>query len=159
MSNKILKKWALISEIIGGMAILITLVLLLTELQQNTAAIRVATYDDLVADLADYNLTQITDNELSEMRFETRDSGNGLSSISERHQYMLNRATLVRFQHYERAYIQWAAGYLDESQWERFRFYLCSLSGDPLFEEQVGSTIDRATSAEFTQYRRTQCGE
>ena len=156
MSNKILKKWALISEIIGGMAILITLVLLLIELQQNTAAIRTATYDDLVADLADYNLTQITDNELSEMRFETRVD---LSSITERQQYMLNRATLVRFQHYERAYIQWAAGYLDESQWERFRFYLCSLSGDPLFEEQVGSTIDRATSAEFTQYRRTQCGE
>ena len=156
MSNEKLKKWALISEIIGGMAILITLVLLLIELQQNTAAIRTATYDDLVADLADYNLTQITDNELSEMRFETRVD---LSSITERQQYMLNRATLVRFQHYERAYIQWAAGYLDGSQWERFRFQLCALSGDPFFEEQIGSTIDNATSVEFSQYRRTQCGE
>ena len=157
MKNEKLQNWALISEIVGGVAILITLVLLLLGIQQNTRAIRAATYDDLVADLANYNMTLTTDNEIDEIVFQV--SAEGRESLTDRQRFQYMQINLVRFQLYERAYIQWIEGNLDDSLWERFKVRICAASGGADFEEQVGSRLNSVTSQEFTQFRLNQCSD
>jgi hypothetical protein len=157
MNNEKLQRWALISEIVGGAAVLLTLILLLLEVRQNTQAIRTATYDDLVADLADFNMNIATDDELGQMRF--LNSTEGRDPLTDYQLFLLIQINLVRFQHYERAYIQWRAGNLEDSLWERFRDRICSISGDTDFEAQVGPPLDTSTSSEFRDFRLNQCDE
>ncbi len=51
-----LERLALIAEIIGGIAIVITLIVLIYETRQNTIATYAASYDQLAADMADWRM-------------------------------------------------------------------------------------------------------
>lgn len=157
MNNEKLQRWALVSEIAGGAAVLLTLILLLLEVRQNTQAIRTATYDGLVADLAHYNMTIATDDELGQMRF--LNINGGRDSLTDYQLFLLTQINVARYQHYERAYIQWRAGNLEDSLWERFRDRICSVNGDTDFEAIVGPTLNISTSSEFRNFRLNQCGE
>ncbi len=157
MNNEKLQRFALIAEIIGGTAVLVTLGVLVFEIRGNTEAVRTATYDALAADIADWRLNQVSDNELAETNFIL--STEGRSALTPRQSLLNATNTIVLYQHYERAYIQWQAGNLDDSDWERFRSILCAPVGNPGFEVQVGQRLDRITTNRFTDYRKNQCTE
>ena len=69
-----LEKWALIAEIIGGIAIVLSLVFVGIEIRRNTNAAYAATYDQILADHIDINLAEA--NSLSTLNFAK--SGNRL---------------------------------------------------------------------------------
>lgn len=155
--NEKLQQYALIAEIVGGIAVVVTLIFLAFEMRANTQAMRAATYDSLVADIANWRLIYTTDEELQEIDFlritEGRDA---LSPLQAR--YDAN-VVIALFQHYERAFIQWRAGNLDDSAWDRFERAICGPSGNPGFEQDVGSTLDTFTTVEFTEFRKNQCSQ
>ena len=155
MNDKALKRFAMISEILGGLAVIVTLIILIFEVRGNTQAVRAATYDSLVGSLVDQRMAMITDNELQEMDFVQ--ASEGREAFTPRQSRMFFNLFVSRFQNYERAYTQWRAGNLDDDSWERFKLRICNDSGNPAFEVNVGSEIDRLTTASFTDFRKNQC--
>jgi hypothetical protein len=155
MSNDQLQKWALIAEIFGGIAVIVSLLLLVSETRENTRVMRAATYDAITADIADLRMTIATDESLREIIFITKTEGR--QAFTPRQQNMDELTSIAAFQHYERAYIQWELGNLDDEAWERFRNILCSASVTPGFEDSFGPLLDRATTKNFANYRKTQC--
>jgi len=71
MKNQNLKSWALLAEIIGGIAVVLSLIFVAFEIRQssqetamNTRAISVAAYQDLIAQIITINNAAVTDAEL-----------------------------------------------------------------------------------------------
>ena len=147
----------MISEIIGGIAVIVTLVFLVVEVRANTQAVKSATYDSLVADTVDWRMTIATDNEIQALNFITNTEGRGQLTPQ---QSNLDRIINVAvFQHYERAFLQWELGNLDDVGWERFKNQMCRPTGNPGFEANVGIRIDEITTERFTSYRKSECND
>jgi len=157
VKNEKLQYYALIAEIAGGIAVIVTLVVLIFEIRGNTQAVRTATYDALAADIANWRSNFVTDNELAEIDFIVFTEGR--DSLTPRQARRDSSHTLILFQHVERVFLQWEAGNLDDSDWERFRRVLCNPAGSPRFEEYVGQRLDLVTTDRFTDYRNNQCPE
>ena len=74
MNNDRLKKWALISEIIGGIAVVVSLVFLILEIkhntresQLNTQAIEISVYNDLISNIMSINENIIEEGDFAEI--------------------------------------------------------------------------------------------
>ena len=155
MDYQKLKSWALLAEIFGGLAVLVTLVVLVLEVQSNTQTLRASTYDSLIADLGNWRIENARNDSLLEIRFIIDTEGREALSPK---QALLNVETVVSlFLIYERAYIQWEAGNLNTNGWERFRRAICLRSGDQAFEERYGSPIDFVLTRNFRDYRHNNC--
>lgn len=66
-SSMKLEKWALIADVIGSVAIVVTLVILITEVRTNTELSRVAAYDAVTRDFDDSRTLSLADPELLEL--------------------------------------------------------------------------------------------
>tara|TARA_B100001029_G_scaffold134797_1_gene113686 strand:+ start:1053 stop:1382 length:330 start_codon:yes stop_codon:yes gene_type:complete len=74
MNNERLKKGALIAEIVGGIAVVISLVILIFEIrqntqesQQNTQAIEISIYNDLIDNIMGINESVIEEGDFAEI--------------------------------------------------------------------------------------------
>ena len=74
MNNDRLKKWALISEIIGGIAVVVSLVFLILEIKHNTResklntqAIEISVYNDLISNIMSINENIIEEGDFAEI--------------------------------------------------------------------------------------------
>jgi len=61
MKNEKLQKWALIAEIVGGLAIVVSLVFLIIEVRGNSNLIRANAYDQNIQSLVDWRMWVISD--------------------------------------------------------------------------------------------------
>ena len=59
-----LEKWALIAEIVGGIAIVASLIFVGLQIQQGTSITKASSYQDFVEELNDWRSVLITDPEL-----------------------------------------------------------------------------------------------
>ena len=149
-----LQYWALIAEIFGGIAVLVTLVLLVIWVRENANAIKAATYDSLVADMGNWRMQNATNESLLEANFVQ--SVEGIDALSPKQAYQRRDAFISLFFIYERAFVQWEAGNLDDASWQRFNIAMCRTSS-ARFEEEVGSFLDGVTTEAFAEYRHSQC--
>ena len=150
MNKEKLEIWALIAEIIGGFAILVTLVLLVVEVSENTSTLKANTYDSLVADLGEWRLGNARNDYIPTIR-------GPFSELSEVEQLRVRDSIVSLFFIFERAFIQWRVGNLDDDAWERFHRSVCSVSLNPEFERNFGYAIDQVTTKDFENYRKTAC--
>jgi hypothetical protein len=155
MENENLRKFALIAEIIGGLAVVTSLAILVFEIQGNTRALQASTYDSIVADLANARYENSRNESTMEAIFVR--SSEGFDALTPKQSHLLDEQALALFQIYERAFIQWESGNLDDRAWVRFSRVICQASGDVSFEEQLGPRLDRLTTDSFTEYRKNQC--
>jgi len=149
-----LQYWALVAEIVGGFAVLVTLVLIVIGVGENTNAIKAATYDSLVADMGNWRMQNATNESLLEGNFVQ--STEGTDALSPIQLYQRRDAYISLFFIYERAFVQWEAGNLDDASWQRFEIAMCRTSAGR-FEEAVGSFLDTVTTEAFAEYRHSQC--
>lgn len=154
MNDNLLKRYALISEIVGGLAVLITLIILVIEVRQNTVAMRASTYDSISADIANLQMSIATDDSLSEAEFIRQSSGR--EALSPLQNFQRNHYFVSLFMMFERAFIQWESGNMEDRHWERFRESICRIA-TPGFEENVGPMVDSSTTPEFKEYRLENC--
>ena len=150
MTNSKLQNWALIAELTSGAAVVLSLVFLAVEIRSNTNAVKIDTYDQLVADAADWQMLIATDNELGEA---TRvRSSEGSDMLNEYQTFISERSGQSLYIIYERAFLQWDAGNITDVQFDRFRTQMCGNRGP-----RSGSTLDEAlrrnTSRSFTEFR------
>jgi len=154
MNDQKLQRLALISEIVGGIAVIVTLVVLIFQVRENTETLNSATYDSLVADLAQHLLENTHDEQVFEAGFIRRTEG--LDALTPRHLVRSQQAYITQFMHYERAFIQWQAGNIDDEAWNRFHRVICRLAG-PVFEENLGPRINGITTDSYRLYRADNC--
>jgi len=150
MENQQLQKWALIAEIVGGVAVVVTLMLLVIEVNQNTETLKAATYDSLVADLGEWRLGNARNDSIASVLSKSWEE------MTPEEQKRQRDVIVSLFFILERAFIQWDAGNLEERDWERFRRSICG-PNEFNFEQRYGYLIDQFTIARFREFRKDQC--
>lgn len=136
-----LQEWALAAEIIGGIAVLVTLIFLVLETRENTNAIQAQTYQSLTAELNEHRRSTISP-EIVEIRLKYIDSG--LGSLSENKRYKLMVLSEAKWGIYESAYYARERGILGEAEWFRFDNAICrnlKLDRTLWYPEEVGINI------------------
>lgn len=120
MSNEKLQKWALVAEIVAGIAVVISLAVVAYELRQstnqerlNTAALEISTYQDLTRSIADLGTLIIEDSEFADIFVKGMRDPNALTE-SEQIRYTMYSISV--FRHGDMAYFQFEQGAIDESK-------------------------------------------
>lgn len=67
MKDGQLQKWALLAEIFGGLAVVLSLVFVGLEVRQNSRALEVSAYQELIGQINDFHLAAVTDKESSDL--------------------------------------------------------------------------------------------
>ena len=155
-----LQQWALAAEILGGLAVVITLVFLILETRENTNAIQVQTYQALSAELN--NVRQhITSEDITNLLYKLRSEG--MSSLTDEERYRILTSLHGIWQVYESAYYAKQRNVLGDEEWTRFEIGICrNLNSD--FEiwnpPQVGtgSIVSNITPA-FREYIENLCAD
>ena len=120
-----LKKLALVAEIAAGAGVLVSLVVLIFGVRENTEMVRMSAYSDLVSDVNLLIGDMYRDAELNRIWYGIY-QGN-TESFSE---IDVDRATVIinsQFRNYEKAYFGNEYGVMDAGEWDRFERAICSL--------------------------------
>ena len=96
-----LQEWALAAEIIGGLAVVVTLIFLVSETRDNTNAIQAQTYQSLTAALNE-NRKEAATSEMSVIIRKFSDTG--LASLSQDESFRLMMNTEGKWGIYESAF-------------------------------------------------------
>ncbi|MDA1370815.1 MAG: hypothetical protein O2971_08665 [Proteobacteria bacterium] len=149
-----ISKFKEIGEALSIVAVLITLVFLILEVRENTAAIRTESYGESITRLNDWRLQLASDKELTRM-FAQFNSGN-LTNLdgTESQQFSFVYGSLWSI--YESAYFARSYGTLGESEWIRFEQMMCR-QFELVTEQDYWSSMDLLLSPEFKSYAQAQC--
>ena len=144
-----LEKWAMIAEVLSGIAVTISVIFLVVGIRDNTNVTRAAVYEDLINGINQLNIAILQDDELSLMwsqRFDyyARD-------MSEEEFARLNLMNRVLLRIYEAAYFSSKYGTLGESEWERFAATICTNYRELSQYPQLWSRVSGPLSAEFQE--------
>ena len=120
MQNEQLQKWALIAEIVGGIAVVLSLIFVGFQIQQssketalNTRAIEVNAYQDLINQIFILNNEFLGDPELSDLWARANDCED-ITVRAEQEQLRRYQASVVR--HGDMAYHQYEQGLISEER-------------------------------------------
>lgn len=108
-----LKKYALIAEIVGGVAIVLSLLYVGYEVAQNTAEVRATNRQSTARGVQDFALAVATTSELAEVVGFDIDP----ESLTETQQVQLNYFNVAFYRSSEEAYLQYLDGLLSEDYW------------------------------------------
>jgi hypothetical protein len=120
-----LEKWALIAEVIGSVAIVVTLVVLIAEVRTNTELSRVAAYDAVTRDFDDSRTLSLTDPEILELFHQFTQGSLPARQDDSRDALRAGIFVLNVFSGYERAYLSHEAGIFGEAEWSRVERAAC----------------------------------
>lgn len=120
MNNERLKKWALISEIVGGIAVVGSLVFLIFEIKHNTSesqlntqAIEISVYQDLISNIMSLNESIIEQGDFAKIVAKAEGGEKELSEV-EMIRYGSHLMNLLR--HGDMAYFQYNKKAIDEDR-------------------------------------------
>ena len=149
MNREKLQDWALIAEIVSGAAIIITLAILVLELQRSTVAIERATYSEIAQSIIDWRRDLALNGEVRETMRRYREN----EELSPDQSSILGGLGRNLYTNLERAF--WAREYdqIGESEWARFESSICS--NIPVFWDD---TVPQYYTLEFVEYVRA-CDE
>ncbi|NQV69609.1 MAG: hypothetical protein HQ498_06250 [Pseudohongiella sp.] len=146
-----LSDYAHIAEIASGIAVLVTLLVLVFEVRGNTEAIQAATYGELVGEIASSNWDRATNPDIADLVFLQKTEG--YDALSEKQKYQSDEMLITLFQLYDRAYTYWASGNLSDEAWTRFGNPVCNLSNN--FDRLISTRSENIVSAQFNEYRKS----
>ena len=151
---------ALAAEIIGGAAVVVTLIFLVLETRENTRAVQAQSYLALSAEL----------NRLREKLFETEIARVFADAIRDQavpespsDALVVRQIFEAAFAIYESAYYAKQKGVLDESEWTRFDQAVCRnmRNGATFWESEnsavLGQGIRGTLTESFAKYAEEQC--
>ena len=133
MNSEQLQKWALIAEIAGGIAIFVSLMFLVSEVNQNTRAIKAQTAQSAqqqLIDLSDFMMADPARREASRIL-----NRSGWSELDPDQRQLANISTRRRMYVYDNAYYQYLQGTLEEAMFTRYRRSVEGLVRRPWFKE------------------------
>jgi hypothetical protein len=119
-------KWSAIAEILSGIAVVATLVILILGVQENTDITRASMYSDVVADLNETTRDIYRNPELTRLwgRFV---SDEDLADLSVEEQIRLEQMVRALFRTYDSAFLAVQGGIIGSTEWQRFERPICFL--------------------------------
>ncbi len=153
MRESRLQSWALAAEIIGGIAVVFSLILVAYELNQsnqqaalNTSALEIAAYQDLIESISSLNNTALQDPAvLRAVTLLQSDPG----PMSDEDRQRANIYLMTLFRHGDMAYFQYERGAIDE---ERLKSVLRVVT-DRLERPHIRDTWDQVRDRFVPAYR------
>lgn len=132
-----LRDYALLAEIVSGIAIVVTLIFLVVETRENTNAIQVQTYQSLTAELNELRRATVT-SEMMPIQIKIMESGYDSLTVLEWGKQMFWAE--AKWGIYESAFYARERGILGDNEWLRFESAICrNLQGDhPLWYPDQG---------------------
>jgi hypothetical protein len=109
-----IQDWGAVGEIVGGLAVVVTLIYLALQIKQNTRATRLSTSHAVTEEFRGFFELIAANKDLCSL---TMRVGNGeqLSGLDKNHYYVFLGNFLRAF---ENAFVQWKNGALDSGQWD-----------------------------------------
>jgi hypothetical protein len=117
-----LSELALAAEVLGGVAVVVTLVFLVLATRENTNAIQAQTYQALTSELNALRFTSAT-SEMSDIF--VRISTEGIDALSNAERMRLQFSAEAKWGVYENAFFSRNRGVLGEDEWSRFASAIC----------------------------------
>ena len=117
-----------IAEVVGSVAIIVSLFYLASQIRQNTRSTRSATYQSIVSHAATGAWEIIRNPDLTELLMRGATNVGDLKD-GEQIRFSLLMSSWLR--HYDNVYYHYRTGLVDRSQWEGFEFYLSTLVTAP----------------------------
>lgn len=112
-----------IAEIISAVAVIVTLIILVYEVRNNTESNRALVYGQEMDRLNSIRFAELNNPELTELNLLFR-SGD-LSKLSETQQQRLRRFLGAQWSIYESAFFQYQVGHFGEVEWSRYDDSIC----------------------------------
>ena len=151
-----ISKFRDIGEVLSIIAVLITLVFLILEVRENTAAIRTESYGESINRLNEWRLDLASNRELSQMFADFNDREVMDLDRAERQQLSFIMGSLWSI--YETAYFARSYGTLGESEWLRFEGMMCRQYEIAVAQEQFWDRgLQILLSPDFKLFVEEQC--
>lgn len=110
-----LEKWALIAEIVGGIAIVVSLIFVGYEVRQNTQATQIAAYQQLINGISEFNIQTLENPDLRAVRNKLV-SGANIKELNPDEQQIINAFLYLAYRNGDMAYMQYRGGLIDEER-------------------------------------------
>ncbi len=113
-----------LTEVFGGIAVIVSLVFVGLEIRQNTAASRAATYQEMIRASNEYLLVIGTDPDLSLIMYRASNDSlrERLSGLDQLQYFNVRR---VFWRNMENAYVQHQIGVLGDAEWDTYHGLAC----------------------------------
>jgi hypothetical protein len=148
-----LSDWSSVAEIISGIAVVVTLIVLIVEIRDNTELLRVSAYNENLDSLNEFGALVSRDADTARIwqALLSEETAN-LDEIDRRR---LTDWLFILFRNYEKAYFSEQSGLIGEEEWARFNTNICSF-----FELSQSAGIDFTIplTREFSDYVAGSCG-
>jgi hypothetical protein len=141
-----------ISEIIGGLGVIISLIYLALQIRKNTDAERTSTYQAVVSDFGALNNTMASSSELSLLFVHAMENYHQLSSDEKAR---ISQIFFQTFRYFENMYYQHRKGYLDEEVWTGWKRLMLTYYSRPGFQAWWGHRRD-VYSESFAIFLKTE---
>ena len=126
-----LEQLASIGEIIGGFAVVISLVYLAIQIRLNTEAERTSTYQSIVSDFGSMNNTMASNPELSHLFVQAMEDYLQLSADQKAR---ISQIFFQCFRYFENMFYQHHKGYLDDEVWIGWKRLMLTYYSSPGFQ-------------------------
>jgi hypothetical protein len=152
--KRTLSEWASIADIASGIAVIITLLVLVQSINANTEIARATAYDGYIDSLNFVRSQALNDPEFQRAWLILVNTPEKLDSADS---FRLGLYMQMFFGIYEKAYYSNQYGLLGSSMWDRFRAQMCiqfpRARSIPLWSDRLETVI----SPEFLQYLQNTC--
>ena len=122
MTHGNLEKWALVAELTGGFAVVVSLVFVGYQIQQsneqaalNTTALQVTAYQQLIDGISDFNIQTIQNPELRSVRMSV-EAGADFEDLTLEEREIFNAFLYLAYRNGDLAYLQFQKGIIDEER-------------------------------------------
>jgi len=149
-----LEKWALIAEIVSGLAVVVTLAILIAGIRENTNATRASVYTTSIEGLNALNRTVLADPDLSRI-FSALNTGQG-ADLDGLDAVRLNHMIVTTFRTYDTAHSMRNYGLFGDNEWDRMERAICLNFGNVVAAGRA-EVVYRLTSDEFSEFLRSTC--
>lgn len=126
-----LDQLASIGEIIGGLAVVVSLVYLSIQIRMNTEAERTSTYQSIVSDFGALNNTMASTPELSHLFVEAMENYHPLNPDQKAR---ISQIFFQCFRYFENMFYQNQKGYLDDEVWIGWKRLMLTYYASPGFQ-------------------------
>ena len=114
-----LEQAALLAEILGGLAVVVTLIYLAIQIRQNTIMVKMSALQNIVQGGVDHNRAIADNPELAALINKAVDDP---ESLSDDEQLRVNANALTLYHHLDAAFQMYEAGVLDADAWAKFAY-------------------------------------
>ena len=149
--------WVGIAEIVSSIAVVVTLILLISTVREGTDLTRATMYESNINSLMEWRTEIVRDRDVA--RLLDAYTTNGFDSLDSIDRTRTIQLVANVFNVYEKAYFARGYGVLGESEWSRFQGVICTHYVRTMQNETLSSVMLSVMTEEFMSYLSSNCSE